>query len=560
MAAPKLPIILVLLLAMSVGLTAARLGLVPAGAATGDSVVLGWNQQILDTIQQTRLGPTIAVRALAVVHTAIYDAWAAYDAVAVPTMANGNGRRPPAERTLDNKNKAVSFAAYAALVDLFPARQTLYAGHMVKDLGYAVDGSDTSPAATVGSNAAQAVLGYRHHDGANQLGDEPGTPPEQAGKPYADYTGYQPDKDNTWDKVGDPDHWQPLCIPTPPPGATKCAGTIQTYLTPFWGKVRPFALTRPDQFRPPGPYTYLGSDGKPSGQYVGQIDKMTQYSKQLDDFRKTTAEYWEDGPGSVTPPGHWNQFAQWVARRDANSVDQDARMFFALNNGLLDASITAWDGKGRWDSIRPISAVRWLYKDKIIQAWGGPYKGPSYIKGQDWIPYRPPNDPAPPFAEYASGHSTFSMAAAEVLTGFTGRGNFELKVTIPAGSSKVEPKTATQPGVPAQPITLSWTNFRYAANEAGLSRQYGGVHFEHGDKDAREAGSSVGKNAWAKAVTFFNGSAVPIPTTTTTTTTSTTIAPTTTEVPTTTEAPTTTAEAPTTTEAPTTEAPTTTGG
>jgi hypothetical protein len=58
-------------------------------------------------------------------------------------------------------------------------------------------------------------------------------------------------------------------------------------------------------------------------------------------------------------------------------------------------------------------------------------------------------------------------------------------VTIKAGSSKVEPWTATQPGVPAQPITLSWTNFQYAANQAGLSRQYGGVHFEYGDKDAR---------------------------------------------------------------------------
>jgi hypothetical protein len=444
MAARRLPILLVLLLVFSVGLTAVRVGLAPAGAATtsGDSVVLTWNQQLLDSIAATRTGPTIAVRALAVLHTAIYDAWTAYDAAAVSTMANGTGRRPAAERTVDNKSKAVSFAAYLALVDLYPARQGIFADKMASLYG-ADFAADTTAAVTVGTRAAQAVLDYRHRDGANQLGDELGGTP---GVAYSDYTGYKPSPKNTWDKVGDPDRWQPLCIPTPPPGATSCTGRIQTYLTPFWAKVKPFALTKPSQFRPPGPYTYLGSDGKPSGQYVGQIDKMTQYSKQLDDFRKTTAEYWEDGPGTVTPPGHWNQFAQWVARRDANTVDEDARMFFALNNGLLDASITAWDGKGTWDSIRPISAVRWLYKDKIIQAWGGPYKGPSYIKGEDWIPYRPPSDPAPPFAEYASGHSTFSMAAAEVLTSFIGRGNFELKVTIAAGSSKVEPKTATQPG------------------------------------------------------------------------------------------------------------------
>jgi hypothetical protein len=518
MATRKLPLILAVLLVVSVGLTAARVGVAPAQAATGDSVVLAWNQQVLNAIKQTKTGPTIAARALAVVHTAIYDAWAAYDPVAVDSRgrlrANPDLRQPATERTQINKEKAVSFAAYAALIDLFPGQdqQNAFATQM-GDLHYAIDGSDTSPAAEVGRTAAQAVLEFRHQDGANQLNN------------YADYTGYAPK--NSWntpiDQI-DPDYWQPLCVltdtgvqngmpPTPSAGNTCEAPNykIQTFLTPHWDHVKPFALTKPDQFRAPGPYTYLGPDGKPSGKYVDEIDKMTQYSKQLDDTRKTMAEYWEDGPGTVTPPGHWNQFAQWVARRDTNTIDEDARMFFALNNGLLDASISAWDGKARWDSIRPICAVRWLQRGKIIQAWGGPYKGPSYIKGEDWIPYRPPTDPAPPFGEYGSGHSTFSMAAAEVLTGFTGRGNFELKVTIAAGSSKVEPKTATQPGVPAKPITLSWTNFQYAANQAGLSRQYGGVHFEHGDKDARAAGAKVGDNAWAKALTYFNGTATPTP-------------------------------------------------
>jgi hypothetical protein len=497
----KLTTIIGLVLVLALGLVAGVGRSLPARAAAGDSVVLAWNQQLLDTFKEARTAPTIAARALAVVHTAIYDAWAAYDPVAVGTRMGGNLRQPAAERTLDNKNRAVSFAAYATLVDLFPARQGIYRQQMT-DLSYAVDGSDTSTAAMVGGAAAQAVLDFRQRDGANQLGDEPGGTP---GVAYSDYTGYRPV--NTWDKINDPDRWQPLCIPLPPQGATECTGSIQRFLTPFWAKVTSFALTSASQFRPSGAYTYLGPDGKPSGKYVDEIDKMTQYSKQLDDTRKTMAEYWEDGPGSVTPPGHWNQFAQWVARRDTNTIDEDARLFFALNGALLDASISAWDGKRNWDSIRPISAIRWLQRGKIIQAWGGPYKGPSYIRGEDWIPYRPPNDPAPPFAEYASGHSTFSGAAAEVLTGFTGRGNFELTVIIPAGSSKVEPRTATQPGVPAKPITFKWTNFRYAAEQAGLSRQYGGIHFEHGDKDAREAGSRVGKNAWAKALTYFNGTA-----------------------------------------------------
>jgi hypothetical protein len=513
------PVILTVVLALSVGLTA-QVGVAPARAEAGDSVVLAWNQQVLNAIVATKTGPTIAARALAVVHAAIYDAWATYDPVAVDSRgrlrANPQLRQPAAERTLDNKTEAVSFAAYAALVDLFPAQQQDAFATQMRQLGYAIDGSDTSPAAGVGTAAARAVLDYRHQDGANQLSNY---------ADYTDYTGYTPA--NSWNTPLaeiDPDHWQPLCVltdagvkngmPATPPAGNTCDPPnykLQSFLTPFWAKLKPFALTRPDQFRPPGPYTYLGPDGKPSGKYVDEIDKMTQYSKQLDDTRKTMAEYWEDGPGTVTPPGHWNQFAQWVARRDTNTLDEDARLFFALNNGLLDASISAWDGKRTWDSIRPICAVRWLQRGKIIQAWGGPYKGPSYIKGEDWLPYRPATDPAPPFGEYASGHSTFSGAAAEVLTGFTGRGNFELKVTIPAGSSKVEPKTDIQPGVPAKPITLSWTNFRYAAEQAGLSRQYGGLHFEHGDKDARAAGSSVGKNAWAKAVTYFNGTATPTP-------------------------------------------------
>ena len=268
MAARKLPIILMVVLAFSIGLTATRVGMAPAQAAIGDSVVLAWNQQLLDTFKEARTGPTVAARALAVVHTAIYDAWAAYDPVAVGTRLGGNLRQPAADRTLDNKNRAVSFAAYAALVDLFPARQGIYSQQMT-DLGYAVDGSDTSTAAMIGAAAAQAVLDWRHHDGANQLADEPGTPIPLDGsepKPYSDYTGYKPK--NSWNTPADtldPDHWQPLCVltdtgiangmPRTPPAGNNCDAPtykVQTYLTPFWAKVTPFALTRPDQFRPTG--------------------------------------------------------------------------------------------------------------------------------------------------------------------------------------------------------------------------------------------------------------------------------------------------------------------
>jgi hypothetical protein len=83
-----------------------------------------------------------------------------------------------------------------------------------------------------------------------------------------------------------------------------------------------------------------------------------------------------------------------------------------------------------------------------------------------------------------------------------------MSVTIPAGSSRVEPKTDTQPGVPAAPITLSWKSFAEAADQAGISREYGGIHFNDGDFEARQAGELVGLQTWSKAKNYFNGKAI----------------------------------------------------
>ena len=137
-------------------------------------------------------------------------------------------------------------------------------------------------------------------------------------------------------------------------------------------------------------------------------------------------------------------------------------------------------------------------------AWGGPGRGTRPIRGEDRLPYQPPTVVTPPFAEYVSGHSTFSAAAAEVLASFTGSQRFGLSVTVPAGSSMIEPGA-----VPARPVTLSFRTFADAADEAGRSRRYGGIHFQAGDLDGRELGRRVGANAWAKAGGYFGGTAVP---------------------------------------------------
>jgi hypothetical protein len=460
----------------------------PARAATGDNPVLVWNEETLESIRKLPPAPTVAARALVIVHTAIYDAWAAYDPLAVGTRLGAGLRQPETERTQANKDKAVSFAAYLALVDLFPARTAVFQQRMAA-MGYATDGSDTSTAAAVATVAAQAVLDYRHVDGSNQLNG------------YADTSGYQPV--NTWDQVVDPDHWQPLCVPLPAPGATDCPAQ-QRFATPHWRSVTPFALTSAGQFRPDHGPAVTVLKGKPSDAFRKEVDQQLQYSAGLTDTQKAIAEYWEDPPGSETPPGHWNLFAQWVSRRDHHTLDTDAKVFMALNNALLDASITAWDAKRQWNSVRPITAVRWLKKGQLIQAWGGPYQGTRTIRGEDWLPYQRANFVTPSFPEYLSGHSTFSGAAAVLLKAAIGSDTFGMSVTIPAGSSRIEPGA-----VPAAPITLSWKSFGEAADQAGISREYGGIHFNDGDYEARQAGEDVGLLVWSKAKSYFNGKAIP---------------------------------------------------
>ena len=459
-----------------------------------DNVVLKWDEELLQAIRAypPLTGPTITARALGVVHTAMYDAWAAYDPVAKGTQYGSQLRRPSSERTPENKDKAISFAAYTTLLDLFPASRYTdidtkvnFAAQMA-ELGYATNGSDNSPAATVGITAAQAVINYRHTDNSNQL----------AG--YADTTGYRPT--NTWDKVNDPWHWQPLCVPLPPPGATTCAGNVQSYTTPQWKDVKAFS-----------PFTYqiTGPAKAPDGSY-STADIVQEYNDTADltDTEKVTAEYWADGPKTEFPPGHLAVFAQVLSRKRGHSVDTDAKMFFTLGNALMDASIAAWWAKYKWDFVRPTTAIREYYKGKAetIRSWLGPYQGYGDVPPEQWRPYQAPGVVTPPFPEYVSGHSTFSAAGTRVLNGYTQNSTFGATITLKAGSSLFEPKDATHPvGTPATDVVLSWPTFNAAATEAGMSRRYGGIHFKSGDEHGRMLGTQVGAFVYSKAQNYITG-------------------------------------------------------
>ena len=463
-------------------------GLVAAAASGNENnVVLQWNSATLQAIRDIHPGPPMTARALAVVHTCMYDAWAIYDPVATGTQPN-NGLRPRGSRSLAAKSRSVSYAAYRALVDLFPTEHVLFDGVMSR-LGFdpADVSADNSPAG-VGNLCAQAVLTFRHGDKSNQLGD-------LHWPPYSDWTGYAPVNPPEPASVIDPNHWQPLRVSNGNGGFV-----TQTYTGPHWGLVTPFALTSGSQFRPSGPATTaFGPGSTPSVAYANEVGEILQYSAGLTDTQKMIAEYWKDGPRSEQPPGHWCLFAQYVSVRDHHDLDDDVRMFFALANALLDAGITAWDSKRAYDSVRPVTAVHWLFGDQTVTAWGGPCLGTEQIPGESWEPYQPVTIVTPPFPEYISGHSTFSAAAAEVLGRFTGSDRFGASVVLPVQSSTVEPCT------PAQPVSLSWTTFSAAADQAGLSRRYGGIHFSDGDLAGRLAGRKVGGQVWEKARDYFNG-------------------------------------------------------
>ena len=264
-----------------------------------------------------------------------------------------------------------------------------------------------------------------------------------------------------------------------------------------WQRVTTFALSPGSQRSPTGPAKYG------SAEYLDQAQALLDLSAGLTDEQKMIAEYWADGPRSELPPGHWNLFAQFVSRRDhhgvqAHGIERDVKLFFALTNAVADAGCCAWDNKCAFNSVRPITAIRTLFRGQMVRAWAGPYQGTKLIDGADWFPYQPTTFPTPPFPEYSSGHSNFSAAGAEILKLLTRSDRFRGSTTLPAGSSRVEPGA-----VPASDLDLSWATFSEAANQAGISRRYGGIHFEQGDLDARATGRIAARAAWEKAQQYW---------------------------------------------------------
>jgi PAP2 superfamily len=446
--------------------------------------------------------PTVLSRTDAIVLTAMYDAWAAYDDKAVGTRLGGKLRRPPNERTLANKERAIAFAAYRALLFVY-AEDARWIREQLKAMGFDPDdaSTDVTKPAGIGNVAAQAVIDYRRHDGSNQLGNEPGSD----GTPYSDYTGYRPV--NTPQKLEQPIRWLPI------PFSDGKGGTVTPgYLSAQWGQVKPFALERPDQFRPPPPPAW----GSP--RLNSDIEESVRLNAELTLEQKATVEFMREGPRSTGQSGHWLQFAEDVSRRDANTLDQDIKLFFSVGNVVMDAFIACWEAKRVYDASRPYWWAQLYYKGQQIEAWAGPGKGTQKIIAENWRPYSPATFVTPPFPGYVSGHASASGAASRILELFTGSDRFGSMSVQRAGYITGEAEfTASQmqsrdgkpsTDVPAtREVQLWMPTFTATAEMAAMSRLWGGYHVRVDNEEGLILGRKIAMFSWPKYQGYFDGTA-----------------------------------------------------
>ncbi len=292
--------------------------------------------------------------------------------------------------------------------------------------------------------------------------------------------------------------------------------------------------------------------------YAQQIVKRADYARVL-------AEFWADGPDSETPPGHWFTLMNYVSDHPltekkiggqglvVSNLEWDVKSYLALGGAMHDCAINTWGIKGYYDYVRPISAIRYMAGkgqssssllpsfdphglpliDGLIEliqsddalagsndenvgkikiyAWKGPdfitdptsdVAGVDWIIGTHWWPYQRGTFVTPPFAGYVSGHSTFSRAAAEVLTLLTGDAYFPGGM----GTFDVEQNNflVFEQG-PSENFTLQWATYRDASDQTSLSRIWGGIHPPIDDFRGRIIGEKIGIEAYNLATQYFNG-------------------------------------------------------
>jgi hypothetical protein len=414
----------------------------------------------------------LVLRTTTVITNAWFDALAPYHPTAVGVYSR-LGRRPAAEAATNRqKNIALLYASYHVVNSLMPRFNAEWRA-MLTSVGLDPDDASTSLTSPVGigNKAGRAVAAAREQDGMNQLGDEGGTVYDR--RPYANYTDYQPV--NTAYRLVNPSRWQPNLV-TPGNGTF----FVQQFVTPQWGLTEPYSYHNPNRFSAPPP---IASNHHLPHLYKAQADEVIAAQAALTDYQKMVAELFDN---KIRGLGF---SALFVAQSRGMSLDQFVHYDFLTNLAAFDGGIATWNEKFQFDTVRPFSAIRFLYGKKKISGWGGPGKGTvDDLPGNEWRSYlNTGNHP-----EYPSGSACFCAAHAQASRRFLGSDNFGWSVPAPAGSSVVEPGVT-----PAADITLGpWNTFTEFEEECGLSRLWGGVHFRAAIENGREFCRPIGDLAF----------------------------------------------------------------
>ncbi|GGR14785.1 vanadium-dependent haloperoxidase [Deinococcus ruber] len=530
-----------------------------------------WDELALHAIRNVLPQPTAHARTLFHLSAAMYDVWASYDGAAQGVFSHEKHSGSPAQldEALNYAAHRVLKARYGTLVPGLATCFDTHLKHLGLDSANSDVTGDS--AAAIGNRTGQAVLSAAANDGANEAGNYADTSgytflnaplqPEFPGTTLNAPDHWQrlllqtPFTQNSIPQSGPQTfmgaHWGSV-----QPFAMHRSGAFYHDTGPAPSVSNPLMRTRwiPDSLRrqaeldpasavmldtSPGAIgnNPLGSDagsGHPLNPATGQ-PYAPNVVRQAD-YGRVLAEYWADGPRAETPPGHWNVIANQVADDPAfvrrmqgtgqplGALEWDVKLYLALNGALHDAAISAWEIKRQTDTGRPISLIRYLAAQSaaggaglipeagLIEERGGtlqvrgwhPGTGVVWEDPLTWVPYQLSNFVSPAFPAFVSGHSTFSRAAAEVLTTLTGSAFF------PGGLHEfVAPPSYLKTDRPSNTaeVRLQWATYADAADQAGQSRIWGGIHLEPDDLTGRRIGHLVGLDAVNLALRYFAGNA-----------------------------------------------------
>jgi hypothetical protein len=372
-------------------------------------VVLTWNTAALDAIRSASTSPPAASRALAILHTAMFDAVngieRSYRPYLVPTLAPF-GASPTA---------AANAAAYRVLSVLFPTQARDFTVRYLELTRGDRDSLRDRLGRLWGFIVAGWILESREDDGSEAVV----APPLNTG----------------------PGAW----VPTPP--------AFAPYALPHWGLVEPFAVESGSIFRPDGPPALS------SAEWAADFNEVKALGAAVGSTRTEEQSliglFWADGAGTETPPGHWNSIAQSVVETYELSLLETARLFALLNVAMADAAICAWDAKYAFSFWRPVTAIREADTDG----------NPATVPDPEWSSFIT----TPPFPDYVSGHSTFSGAAATVLAGFFGTDEVPFTAFSDALPSAMRTFNSFSEAAGEAALSRLYGGIHYrAANEDGL--------------------------------------------------------------------------------------------